>query len=172
MNGNSSTRGQYCTGTQRKRESRMSAPHDLCVLVCSILKWQQQQWRHGRRRRQKMDPVMEKTNATHCCVCFSMYHLERVKKKIGKCETVSSLRLCIAFAAVGRRRRRLLLLHHHSIASFRWSVHVNVRVCVSARVMRERKKNVREIDKQNESNGIEEKKRFRSKTLCEKESIR
>lgn len=93
-------------------------------------------------------------------VLSSMYHLERVKKKIGKCETVSSLGLyCFCccwpslFCCCCCCRYRLLLLHHSIVSLFRVCVYTNV--CVSARVIG--KKNVREIDKQNESNGIEEK---------------
>lgn len=71
---------------------------------------------------------------------------------------------CIAFVAVGRCCRFLFLLLLYSIVSFR-GLSVRSNVCVSARVIR---KKVRKIDKQNESNGIEEKKRLCSQMLYEK----
>lgn len=59
----------------------MSAPHDLCVLVCSILKWQQQQERRQWRRRGDKDGSSDGENECYSFLCASVCTISNVWRR-------------------------------------------------------------------------------------------
>lgn len=73
--------------------------------------------------------------------------------------------LLLLLAAATAATVVIVVFFFFTITPLRWSMHANV--CVNARVTRG-KKIVREIDKQNESNGIEEKSDYVAKRYAKR----